>query len=150
MVSRSGRWHTQREVAHTAGVILLYQVKLKQHLRWAKGHVQHAAGGLKHPARVPSLITKSIVLKADSDTMVCGGWLPIGLIGREDLSLMLRQLAGGTLSEEEVQTLVAMAMEEAGERMRVVYIKTLVLLGHRCSEGGGQACALGWKPWRSS
>mmetsp|Transcript_22000 Transcript_22000/g.37644 ORF Transcript_22000/g.37644 Transcript_22000/m.37644 type:complete len:180 (+) Transcript_22000:136-675(+) len=37
-----------------------------------------------------------------------------GLIGREDLALMLRQLAGSSLSEEELHALVDMSMKEAG------------------------------------
>ncbi|GFH24296.1 uncharacterized protein HaLaN_22064 [Haematococcus lacustris] len=40
--------------------------------------------------------------------------LPSGLIGREDLGLMLRQLAGSGLSEEELVTLIDAAMQQAG------------------------------------
>lgn len=37
-----------------------------------------------------------------------------GLVGREDLAVMLRQLTGSHLSEEELHELVNKAMEEAG------------------------------------
>ncbi len=39
-----------------------------------------------------------------------------GLINREDLALMLRQLAGSGLSEEELSALIDNVMEQAGKR----------------------------------
>jgi serine/threonine-protein phosphatase 2B regulatory subunit len=44
--------------------------------------------------------------------------LPTGVVSRDDLEIMVRQLAGSTLSDDDVKELVTAALAEAGSNSK--------------------------------
>lgn len=51
----------------------------------------------------------------------CMLFMRAGIVGRDDLSAMLRQLAGTSLSESELADVVDGALDEAGETLLMTH-----------------------------